>query len=83
MSKIAQLYETDLKTLHELNPGVALDYVRPKQTIVVPKLRAVATAGAAKGMDVPGICPPKGMSLDLRFKRTALVRSLELLKAIV
>ncbi|GAQ88887.1 hypothetical protein KFL_004670040 [Klebsormidium nitens] len=60
MSKIAQLYETDLKTLHELNPGVALDYVRPKQTIVVPKLRAVATAGAAKGMDVPGICPPKG-----------------------
>lgn len=65
MSKIAQLYETDLKTLHELNPGVALDYVRPKQTIVVPKLRAVATAGTAKSVDVPEICPPKGNACKL------------------
>lgn len=67
MSTIARLYNTDLKTLHELNPGVALDYVRPKQKITVPKVRGggetksgVATEAAVGESGVPDICVPKG-----------------------
>jgi LysM repeat protein len=67
MSTIARLYNTDLKTLHELNPGVALDYVRPKQKITVPKVRGggetksgVVTEAAVGESGVPDICEPKG-----------------------
>jgi LysM repeat protein len=74
MSTIARLYNTDLKTLHELNPGVALDYVRPKQKIIVPKVRGggetksgVATEAAVGQPGVPDICVPKG---ELMLTRT-------------